>query len=63
MDQMQLDISDIKGVNVGAEVLLYGTHHGHLIRPESVADQAGTILHELLTRMGRRIHRIYIEPS
>lgn len=63
MDQMQLDITDIKGVNVGAEVLLYGTHNGHLIRPESVAEQAGTILHELLTRIGRRIHRIYIEPS
>lgn len=63
MDQMQLDITDIKGVNVGAEVLLYGTHNGHLIRPEYVADQAGTILHELLTRIGRRIHRIYIEPS
>lgn len=63
MDQMQLDITDIKGVNVGAEVLLYGTHNGHLIRPEYVADQANTILHELLTRIGRRIHRIYTEPS
>lgn len=63
MDQMQLDVTDIKGVNVGAEVLLYGTHNGYLIRPEQVAEQANTILHELLTRIGRRIHRIYIEPS
>lgn len=62
MDQMQIDITDLPGIGVGAEVLLYGTHNGHTLRPELVAQQAGTIGHELLTRLGERVHRIYIEP-
>jgi Alr-MurF fusion protein len=62
MDQMQVDVTDIPGVSVGAEVLLYGTHNGHTLRPEQVAEQAGTIPYELLTRVGERVHRIYVEP-
>jgi alanine racemase len=62
MDQMQVDITDIPGIDVGAEVLLYGTHNGHTLRPEQVAETAGTIAHELLTRLGERVHRIYVEP-
>lgn len=62
MDQMQIDVTDIPDVNVGAEVLLYGAHNGHTLRPEEVAQMAGTISYELLTRLGERVHRIYIEP-
>ncbi len=62
MDQMQVDITDLPGIGIGAEVLLYGTHNGHTLRPERVAQQAGTIAHELLTRLGERVHRIYVEP-
>jgi alanine racemase len=62
MDQMQVDVTDIPGAGVGAEVLLYGTHHGHTLRPEEVAKKAGTIAYELVTRVGERVHRIYVEP-
>ncbi len=62
MDQMQIDLTDIPGVSIGAEVLLYGTHNGHTLRPEQVSQMAGTIPYELLTRLGERVHRIYIEP-
>jgi Alr-MurF fusion protein len=62
MDQMQIDLTDLPGVTIGAEVLLYGTHNGHTLRPEQVAEKAGTIPYELLTRVGERVHRIYIEP-
>jgi len=62
MDQMQIDLTDIPGVSIGAEVLLYGTHNGHTLRPEQVSQTAGTIPYELLTRLGERVHRIYIEP-
>jgi Alr-MurF fusion protein len=62
MDQMQIDLTDIPDANVGAEVLLYGTHNGHTLRPEQVSQMAGTIPYELLTRLGERVHRIYIEP-
>jgi alanine racemase len=62
MDQMQIDLTDIPDAGIGAEVLLYGTHNGHTLRPEQVSQMAGTIAYELLTRLGERVHRIYIEP-
>lgn len=62
MDQMQIDITKLENTRIGAEVLLYGTHNGHVIRPEVVAESANTIPHELLIRLGKRVHRIYIEP-
>jgi Alr-MurF fusion protein len=62
MDQMQIDLTEIPDANVGAEVLLYGTHNGRTLRPETVSQMAGTIPYELLTRLGERVHRIYIEP-
>jgi alanine racemase len=62
MDQMQIDLTEIPDANIGAEVLLYGTHNGHTLRPEQVSQMAGTIPYELLTRLGERVHRIYIEP-
>jgi Alr-MurF fusion protein len=62
MDQMQIDLTDIPDAGIGAEVLLYGTHNGHTLRPEQVSEMAGTISYELLTRLGERVHRIYIEP-
>ena len=62
MDQMQIDLTDIPDASIGAEVLLYGTHNGHTLRPEQVSQMAGTIPYELLTRLGERVHRIYIEP-
>ena len=60
--QMQIDLTDIPDAGPGAEVLIYGTHNGHTLRPEQVSQMAGTIPYELLTRLGERVHRIYIEP-
>ncbi len=58
----RLILTDIPDASIGAEVLLYGTHNGHTLRPEQVSQMAGTISYELLTRLGERVHRIYIEP-
>ena len=62
MDQIQVDITHVKGASIGAEVLLYGAHNGHALRPEVIAEKAGTMPHELLTRLGKRVHRIFVEP-
>jgi alanine racemase len=62
MDQIQVDLTDLPEVGVGAEALIYGSHGGYTLRPEAVAHQCGTIPHELLTRLGRRVQRIYLEP-
>jgi alanine racemase/UDP-N-acetylmuramoyl-tripeptide--D-alanyl-D-alanine ligase len=62
MDQMQVDLTALPDVEVGDEALIYGAHGGYALRPETVAQEAGTISHELLTRLGRRVRRIYREP-
>jgi len=62
MDQMQIDITNVKGAGVGSRVLLYGAHEGRELRPETVAKLANTIPYELLVRLGKRIGRIFIEP-
>ena len=54
MDQMQIDLTDIPGASIGAEVLLYGTHNGHTLRPEQVSQMAGTIPYELADAAGRK---------
>jgi Alr-MurF fusion protein len=62
MDQALIDLTGIPGAYVGAEVLIYGARNGYCLRPEEVAKLAGTIPHELLVRLGRRVHRVYVEP-
>jgi len=46
---------------VGDEVLVFGSRDGHTLRPEAVAEQAGTIPYELLVRVdSRRVQRIFV---
>ena len=53
MDFMMIDISDIPGAQVGDRVELFGDSSF----PEEVADQLGTISHELIASLGPRIQR------
>lgn len=56
MDQLLIDISDIKNVEVGNIVTLIGSENE--IMAEQVADKADTITNELLCRLGNRLERI-----
>ncbi|RYE89693.1 MAG: alanine racemase, partial [Myxococcales bacterium] len=60
MDSVLVDVTDIAGAREGSEVLVFGRHHGAELRPEELAEAAGTIAYELLARIGPRIQRIYI---
>ncbi len=60
MDSMVVDVTRVPGADVGAEVLIYGARGGDLLRPEEVAETAGTIVYELLARMGPRVQRIFL---
>jgi alanine racemase len=60
MDSAVLDLSDIPEAQSGTEVLVYGKHGGHELRPEEVAAQADTISYELLTRLGPRVQRVFL---
>lgn len=61
MDQCMIDVTDIPEAAVGDEVLLYGRDKNYEIPLQEAADRAGTNKNELLSRIGRRVPRIYSE--
>jgi alanine racemase len=60
MDSMVVGLAAAPDAVAGSEALLFGAHHGAILRPEEVAAQAGTIPYELLARLGPRIQRVYV---
>jgi Alr-MurF fusion protein len=60
MDSMIVSLAAAPGAAAGSEALLFGVHHGAVLRPEQVAAQAGTIPYELLARLGPRVQRVYV---
>lgn len=60
MDVTMLDVSALSGaVHAGDEVVVYGTLPGEPTLPE-MAQLAGTISYELLTRISSRVRRIFV---
>lgn len=57
MDMTMIDITDIPGVQEGDRVQMFGNH----LPLEKVAQWAETIPYEILTSIGQRVKRIYIE--
>jgi alanine racemase len=61
MDSLAVDLSACPRAAVGDEVLIFGSRDGHTLRPERVAEQAGTIPYELLVRVdSRRVQRLFV---
>lgn len=61
MDQIVVDVSRVRSVPVGAEVVLLGRQKNQVISAEELARQAGTISYEILTNVGARVARVYLE--
>lgn len=62
MDFMMIDVTDIDEVKVGDSVLIFGKDvFGHENRIEDFAQDVGTCTHELITCLGPRIQRLFIE--
>lgn len=61
MDQTMIDLSESPGVQVGDEVVLYGSQGTEQISLEEVARLAGTIAYEITCQVGRRVPRAYVE--
>ncbi|HOX40483.1 MAG TPA: alanine racemase [Candidatus Brocadiia bacterium] len=61
MDQTLVDVTDAPGVQVGDEVVIYGGQGDEFISIEDAAQLAGTIPYEVVTLVGKRVPRIYIE--
>jgi alanine racemase/UDP-N-acetylmuramoyl-tripeptide--D-alanyl-D-alanine ligase len=62
MDYMMVDVTDVEGVTVGDPVLLFGSDdYGHVATPEAFSAFSLGDIHELVTCLGPRIPRIFIE--
>ncbi|MFC4766844.1 alanine racemase [Effusibacillus consociatus] len=61
MDQCMVDVTDIEGVSLGDEVVLYGGQEKDFISLDEIADLLGTISYEVACDLGKRVPRVYLE--
>ena len=61
MDQMMVDITDIRGVRFGDEAVLIGKSGDEEISADEMGRQAGTIGYEVICGIAERVERIYVE--
>lgn len=59
MDMLTFDVTDMSYVEVGDKVELWGKH----LPINDVADHIGTIGYELMTRISKRVPRVYISTG
>lgn len=60
MDMIMLDVTNVKDVKIGDEVILIGEQDGKKITVENVASWAETINYEITTRLSERIPRVVV---
>ena len=58
MDQMMVDVTDIPQIKAGDEAVLIGRSGKMEIRAEDLAQWAGTISNEIVSRLGERLERV-----
>ncbi len=63
MDQMMVDVTDVPGVRLGDEVVLYGRQGFEEIKGEEAAELIGTINYELLCGVSKRVPRYYFKDN
>lgn len=64
MDFCMVDITDIPNAKVGDPVLIFGEDEaGNDLSPEEFAQRADSIAHELITCLGPRIQRIFLQEE
>jgi len=63
MDVTLLDVTDVPGVTVGDEVVIFGRQGEGEIKVYEVAERCGTIAYEVTCGIGKRVPRVYIEDG
>lgn len=64
MDFMMVDVTHIPQASVGDPVLVFGEDdYGNYLSPEDLAYQGGSIVYELITCLGPRIQRIFVNEE
>ncbi|HSV64071.1 MAG TPA: alanine racemase [Chthoniobacterales bacterium] len=60
MDLMVIDVSQVPEASVGDEVVLMGRQGAEEISAADLAERAGTIHWDIVTRVGSRVRRVYV---
>ncbi len=61
MDQFMVDVSHIKSVKAGDEVVLFGKQGKNEIPADEIAKTLNTINYEIVCSVGKRVPRVYIK--
>ncbi len=61
MDHTMIDVTDVPGVTAGEPVVLLGSQDGAVVSADDVAFWCETISYEVLTAIGKRVPRVYVE--
>jgi alanine racemase len=59
MDQTMIDVTDVPGVEVGDDVILFGGGYDYLAI-ERIAELTGTIPHDVCCAISKRVRRVYV---
>jgi alanine racemase len=60
MDLVMVDVSKVENAQVGDEVVLMGRDGTEEVSCAELAEKAGTIAWEIVTRIGARVRRVYV---
>ncbi len=60
MDQMMVDVTDARNVDVGDTAVIFGSDGGTTITADEVAAVAGTINYDIVCRLDCRVPRVFI---
>jgi alanine racemase len=63
MDQCMIDVSHIKNVSIGDEVILIGSSGDKKFDADDMAEVLGTINYEVICMISRRVPRVYIKDG
>ena len=63
MDQCMIDVTSIRGVKIGDEVILIGEDENNKFTADIVGELIGTISYEVVCMIGKRVPRVYIKEG
>ncbi|NLY67525.1 MAG: alanine racemase, partial [Tissierellia bacterium] len=63
MDQLMVDLTDIPEAKAGDEVILYSNGENNTMDLNTMAKLAGTNKNEILSRISRRVPKVYIRKG
>lgn len=63
MDQCMVDVTHIKDVKIGDEVILMGEHNNLKFNADDIASLLGTINYEVVCMISKRVPRVYIKDN